>query len=142
MSEPIPTTSRSSGAEAAAVLERRRAPRRRLRASTCVTLKASPHSGEQAVEGALLNVSPHGMAVRANADAVREFTAGSVLRCTFCAGGEDELFVFPARVVSATRGGDVSSVVLGVEFVETRDTVAALERLRARLASQPSERVG
>lgn len=126
----------------AAVIERRRAPRRRLRSSTCVTLTASPHSGAGAVDAALLNVSAHGMAVRAKSSEASEFEPGSVIRCTFSAGASEELFVLPARVVSATQGGAAGSVVLGVEFVETRDTVAPLERLRACLTSEPGERVG
>ncbi len=109
--------------------ERRRAARRRLQDCLEVVLSANSGTDDWRCKASMLNVSPQGIACRADASALQDCAAvGGTLRVEFRLAGVSDGFDIAGRVVNVTRGATSGQVVLGLEFVA--DPASAADRGR------------
>jgi len=97
--------------------DRRRSERRRLKQRATVSLQMGEEYGAWTSQGAMLNLSPEGIACRiAREDALR-MEVGSVLLVRFGLEEAGQSFEWSARVMNITEGGTAGRTVVGLEFI-------------------------
>lgn len=108
--------------------ERRRSPRRRFCKQAEVILS---RLGEEpsCFVGQMLNLSEHGLACRAPAQAVEELRVGELVRVQFTVGATPQTFDVIGRVINVTPGGHADRLVLGIQLVLAESECAAIARV-------------
>lgn len=116
--------------------DRRRSLRRRLHRPMCITLESGGAGGDWKSEGAMLNLSPDGIACRVPTDRAQCLRIGQTVRVGFDAAAEDRPFDWPARVTNMTKGGTTDHTVVGLEFIREKTNSEDRRRLRRALEDQ------
>jgi len=121
---------------AIAVVERRRAFRRRLHNPTDVILRASNPDAALHCTAVLLNLSADGMACRVGQSRTGSWAPapGDTVCTTFNLGDEQERVDLTARVVTRTEAATPGNAILGMEFVEDGNLRINRSRLREACA--------
>jgi hypothetical protein len=100
-----------------AVNERRRNRRYALQPDHRVRLRFAGRGDEEELSGALLNLSPNGLAVRLAGAPDGYVNGGRETTVHFSLGEPPLLFVLPGRLVAWTPASAVGEAVVGVEFL-------------------------
>lgn len=118
------------------VLDRRRSRRRDLRSASSVTLRRIGGKGHWSCRAPILNVSPDGLACRADMSDAQQIPVGTDVVSEFQVESEEEAFQFSGCVVNSTRAGSPDQVVLGIEFLPNESSTLERERLRQLFAGE------
>ncbi len=116
-------------------IERRRSARRLLREPAEVELRTiDPVDGWEGT-GAMLNVSPEGLACRLPDHESRRLTIGRRVRAAFRIGDPPQDFQTVCRITNLTLGGTAGTAIVGMGFVDDEREAILKTRLRAILES-------
>ncbi|MGB2985583.1 MAG: PilZ domain-containing protein [Phycisphaerae bacterium] len=113
--------------------ERRRSPRRQLHEPTEVILRPAGDGDESHGPGAMLNLSPDGIACRIPIPGTEALAIGQTLRVEFRLGASSRAFHLNGRISNITQGGTINHLVVGLEFIADERLTASRERLRKAL---------
>ncbi len=116
--------------------DRRRSLRRRLQRPMSITLQSGDANGDWKSEGAMLNLSPDGIACRIPTDRASRLKVGQTVRVGFDVAAEGRPFNWPARVTNMTAGGTTNQTVVGLEFIPDQTGSEDRRRLRRALEDQ------
>lgn len=119
-------------------VDRRRAPRRRFRNRSIVSLAFLEPASSSAVRGSLLNLSASGLAFLLDAPPPPALVVGATIRVTLEGDATADPLLLPARLVSITQGADPCTWVVGIEFL--RDDLSSKVGVRlAQWLKSPDE---
>lgn len=118
--------------------ERRRSPRRRLRAPTEVALRTTEMGASWHGRALLLNISPEGLACRLTAAEGAKLKIGQPVRLTLNVGTPLTAFDLAARVVNITEGCTADRLIFGLEFMADNNAVVNRQQLREACQLQSS----
>ena len=97
--------------------DRRRSERRRLKQRATVSLQMGEESGAWTSQGAMLNLSPEGIACRIAREDASRMEVGSVVLVRYGLEEAGQSFEWSARVMNITEGGTAGRTVVGLEFI-------------------------
>ena len=97
--------------------DRRRSERRRLKQRATVSLQMGEGNGTCTIQGAMLNLSPEGIACRIAHEDASRMEVGSAVLVRFGLEEAGESFEWSARVTNITEGGTAGRTVVGLEFI-------------------------
>ncbi len=110
-------------------VDRRGAPRLRLRDRSIVAVKPLDSPSSRVVRGSLMNLSATGLAFLLPAAPPKALAVGVDLQATLEGGATNDPLSLPARIVSVTQGGDQRSWVVGIEFTQDEQSSELGDRL-------------
>ncbi|MFQ5413632.1 MAG: PilZ domain-containing protein [Phycisphaerae bacterium] len=101
-----------------AIIDRRRAARRRLAEPAAVTLTGRAGGSPWTCTGALLNLSADGLACRLRERDTHPIAVGDTVAVSFAVGRQHEVFDLTGKVNNITPAGTTAHVVVGMEFMK------------------------
>lgn len=120
--------------------ERRRTPRRLLRATTRIEIHQPLADEIWSASGLLLNISEKGLACRLDAREAAELRCNEKVRIHFCIGDVLEEFNLFARIASIVESASAQHAIVGMEFIDLAQALDQSKRLARALGANTQSR--